>query len=392
MMRSIASIGVVLASAALLVSPVLGEETKSITATGVAVGTSLSAKEQAQMDAKRNAVKQACGELINAQTKAEDFELKRDRILATAQGYVTQFKVIKESADAEKSYCEISATVSVGKFAVDWAAMFAHIREDVGNVRCMVVIVEDNNTDDHVPPVVNGVVQSKIERYFLDHDMNLVDKSTADEARLRDIEQAALNENIALLASKAGGLQAEIVVFGQARAKPAGSATVGGKTVYKWEASLQVKIVKTDSAKILHSDSYRLEKPETTMNANASGDTALEKLAISKVDPILKQLANAWKKGLTSYEIVTVEWQGCTRADFRGKIAPALLQVRGVQQGDEGVKIREVNNDVVLSEIYWAFSIDQLADAIAALSVEGFKFEVANQSANRIQVKVTSKP
>ena len=70
----------------------------------------------------------------------------------------------------------------------------------------------------------------------------------------------------------------------------------------------------------------------------------------------------------------------------------ALLQLRGVQQGDEGVKLREAVNDIVTAEIYWGLELNLLADSIEDLSVEGLAFAVKEQSGNRIVIKVIAKP
>ena len=65
-----------------------------------------------------------------------------------------------------------------------------------------------------------------------------------------------------------------------------------------------------------------------------------------------------------------------------------------MQKGAEGVKLREAVNDIVTAELNWAFDLNLLADSLEELTVEGLAFEIAEQNANRIRVKViaTSSP
>lgn len=363
---------------------------RPVTAVGRAAGEDLKAKDEAKADAKRNAVEQACGALINAQSDVEDFQLKKDRILSTAAGYITSYEVSREWVESGISHCEIRATVSVGKFEADWAAMFKHLKEDVENPRCIVVIIEDNDVDDHHPPKVNGICQSRMEHYFLKHDVQLMDKGVTEDVQARDVELAALNENINTLAARAAGFHADLLVYGKAEAKRGSPVEIGGRTVNRWDITLNVRAVQADSAQILMSNSYRPKSPYKSTSA-ACGDDAFTQLIDDVADQVLRDIADAWKKGLTSHQIFRVQFEGVSRKDFRDGIMPALTAVRGVAQGDEGVKLREAVNDVVTAEVYWQFDLNALADTIEDLEVEGMEFEVVEQSANRIRCKVINK-
>ncbi len=365
----------------------LHPDEQTVTAVGRAVGTDLKATDEARQDAKRNAVAQACGEIINAQSTAEDFTLKKDRILANAVGYITSFKVLREWAEAGISNCEIRATVSLGRFDDDWSAMFAHIREDMANPRCVIVITEDNDVDDLQQPKVNGVCQSAIENHFLEHGVQLMDKSVVDRVRDRDMDLAALNGDVNLLAAKAASFNADVLVFGRAEARKGGPIEVGGHMVHRWDVTLNVRAVQADSGQILVSNTYRPTTPYRSTSA-ACGDDAFTSLAKDVAEQLLRDVAEAWRRGLTSHQIFRITWENCSRKDFRETIAPALLKVRGVQQGEEGVKLREAVNNTIASDVYWSFDLNALADAIDDLKAEGLQFEVVEQSANRIRVKV----
>lgn len=361
---------------------------KSLTVTGKAAGTDLKAQDEAKRDAKRNAVSQACGEYINAQTGVQDFEVKRDRILSTAAGYITDFKVQREWNDGQISYCEAFVTVSVGKFIVDWAAMFEHIREDVGNPRCVVVITEDNDIDDPIPPKINGVTQSKIENFFVKNNVQLMDKTTVDGVKKRDFDLAATEGDSARAAAMAAGFKADVLVMGQAEARRGGLVSLNGHDLYQWDITLTVRVFQADSGQMLASNTYKPIKPFMSTSPGASGDGGFTKLAEEKAPEILNDVAVAWKKKLTSYQIYEVQFDGCSRSDFTKKVTPALLALRGVQQGSEGVKLREFVNNTVNAQLYWAYDLNALANELESLSANGLSFEIVEQSGNRVRAKV----
>lgn len=385
----------VIASAVILgvfTGTVAGADDKSVTAIGQASGVDLKAKDEALQDAKRKAVQQACGELINAQSQVQDFEVKRDRILATAAGYLTSHRVVRQWVEGGISNCEIFATVSVGQFEVDWKAMFAHLREDVGNPRCVVIISEDPDIDDDNPAKLNGVAQSKIENYLLSHGVQLMDKGVSEDVKRRDETLAALADDVQRLAARAAEFKADILVLGRAEARRGGSTPVGSHAVFSWDLSLNVRVVQADSAQVIFSQTYRPQKPFTTTLAIGSGEAGIAALAEEKAPELLRDVAEAWKSRLTSHRVFQVTIDGCTRADFRQKIRPALLAVRGVDQGDEGVKLRELVNDTAVIEVYWSFDLDALADNLESLPLDGLQLTVVEQSGTRVRAKLETAP
>lgn len=353
-----------------------------VTATGQADGTNSKSADEALKDAKRKAVEQACGVFINAQTQVENFQLIKDRILADVTGYITEYKPTKKWDDGTYTYVEISAVVSTAKFEDAWSH-FAQLKEDVGNPRCMVVITEDNDVDDKNPPKVNGICQAKLENFFLDKGVELVDKTVSEAVKGRDVELAALGGDTAALSAVAAKFSADVLVYGNAEAKAGGPVTVGGKTLYRWDIQLSVKAVQADSAKILAVNNYRPAKPHLTASS-ACGDDAFDKLAAEVAERVLRDVAEAWRKRATSHHTFEIRFLNCTRNDFRNLITPELVKLRGVQQGEEGVKMRELVSDTVTAEIYWAFDLNMLADALSDLALPGISIEVKEQSGNRI--------
>jgi len=261
-------------------SPASGQvsDAKSVKAIGKFAGTDLKAQDEARNDAKRNAVKAACGEIINAQTQVEDFAVKRDRILSDVRGYLIEHKYDREWIENGVAHCEIFAKVATGKFAADWKAMFEHLKEDMANPRCVIVILEDNDMADGHPAKVNGVCQSKLENFFLGHNVQLMDKGVSEDVRTRDVELAARTDDVAALAHRAAEFKADVLVLGSAEARYGGAVELAGRPLQRWDVTLNVRVIQADSAQVLASNSYRPSKAHNTTQG-ASGDGAFEKLS-----------------------------------------------------------------------------------------------------------------
>jgi len=326
-----------------------------------------------------------CGLFINAQSQTENFALIQDRILSQAGGYVNEWKELRRWVEGDITYIEIEATVSVAQFERDWAA-FAHLKEDEANPRMVVVIIEDNDVDDLKPPVLNGICQSRIEHFFLDKDVQLMDQAVSEQVRERDINQAALDNDVTKLAAIAAEFKAEALVYGRAEAKRGGTVLLGGQTLYRWDVTLNVRAVQADSAAILMSNTYRPKKAYTTTSA-AAGDDAFRILAGDVAAQVLKDIGQAWHKRAAARRILTVKFSEVNRKQAKA-ICEALAEHRGVVGGPEGAKLRNLNHGVADVEVDWKFDLNLLADTIEESNIDGMSFEIIEQTANRLDVKV----
>ncbi|MCP4593048.1 MAG: hypothetical protein GY842_20125 [bacterium] len=369
----------------LAAAPAAAQMDRRVTVTGKAAGTDVKASDEAKMDAKRNAVEQAAGLFINAMSETEDFALVKDRILGQAGGYLKEYTVDREWTENGITHCEITAVVSIATFERDWAA-FVHAKEDEGNPRMMVVIIEDNDVDDLKDPVYNGVCQSKVENFFLSKDIQLMDEGVSEDVRDRDLTLAALNNDVSKLASIAVEFKAEILVYGRAEAKRGTPLSVGGRTTYRWDITLNVRAVQADSAAILSSNTYSPKKPFMTVSASA-GDRAFARLADDVGAQVLLDVLEAWKSRRGHRRILQVTMSPVSRRQAKTILA-ALADHRGVVRGKEGAKLRNLAQGVANLEIDWKFNLDLLADTIEDMRVEGMAFEVVEQTGNRIDVKV----
>jgi hypothetical protein len=351
-----------------------------ITAEGRAAGTDGNAMEQAKQDALRKAVEEACGTFISSQTKTENYAAIYDKAMSFAVGYVTTFTVLERRTDNDMSYCKVRATVSKASFKKEWARL-RHTIEAEGNPRCVVVMVEDNDAYDETPPKTNGVTQSIIENFFLKKGVQLMDKGASENVRERDMDLASLNDDVNKLAAMAASFKADVLIRGNAEARQAGTTDMGGRTLYKWSATLNIRAYHTDSAQMLMSKSYSATK--TTFNQGAGGDEVLRKCAEDNAGQMLRDVGEAWRQRQNIRRVCQVTLENCSRGDYK-KFEEALREVTGVQD----VKLKELVNNVCQVEVDWAYDLERLVGRIESLRVSDFSFEVTEQTHDRVSIKL----
>ncbi|MBN1488317.1 MAG: hypothetical protein JXA69_00240 [Phycisphaerae bacterium] len=377
------------ASATLAADP-----SKRITVTGRAVGTSEVAVEEAKLDALREAVRRVCGSFINAQSETENFTLVRDKILEQPVGFARILRIVKGPENLEGlTEIQIEAEVFPAAFERRWAE-FAHIKEREGNPRCVIVVLEDDNPDDTTPPRINGLVQAELENFFLGKDVQLMDKGVTDEVRIRDLRLAAESGDVTKAAAAGAAFKADVVVLGTAEAREGNTVKVGDQALRRWNVQLVIRAIQTDSAALLVSKTYRPKRALT--GSGASAQDALTRVAAENAADILLDIGEAWRKRATVGKMIQMTLEPCTRQQFKA-IQAAMAESKGVTGREDGFRLRELANQMASVEVSWKYDLNQLADRMEELSVPfedtTLRFEITEQSANRITVRIrTEKP
>ena len=379
-LKNLRAFSVVLITLATTASAVAAPKTREITIEGKAAGDNFNAMEQAKQDALRRAVEQACGTFINSQTRTKNYAAVYDKAMASAAGYVEEFEIVAQRVENDVSYCTVRAVVSTESFESEWTRL-AHTLAAEGNPRCMVVVLEDNDADDRNPPKTNGVVQGVIENFFLKQGVRLGDKSAADAARERDVEVAALKDDVKKLAAMALSAGADVVIKGNAEARHAGRTELAGKTLARWTATINIRAYHTDSAQMLMSNSYSL--PHNTTSYNAGGDDALRKCAERYASDILRDIGEAWRKRQNVTRTVQLVLENCGRTDFKA-LEAVLRDVDGVQD----VQLRQLASGVCNIDVDWSYDTERLVVRLEELKVDGATYAVTEQTHDRVTLKI----
>ena len=103
------------------------------------------ARKQALLNAQRNAVEQGVGLVLDSKSVAQNFEIIRDQVLTSAQGFVSRYTVVEEGPlpDGQSYRMKIKADVSQDLLE-DRLGALRILHQAMGNKRVMVVYQSEN--------------------------------------------------------------------------------------------------------------------------------------------------------------------------------------------------------------------------------------------------------
>ena len=351
-----------------------------VTATGKAAGADDKARDEAIAQALRTAVEEACGVFLTAQAKTDDYKAVYDKVIANAVGYVREHKVDSVTVEQGVTVAKVRTRVSTRKFEQDWASI-AHTVHQENNPRVVVAIVEAVHEAAGGPSYEvkeNGKVMTSVESFLLSKGIQLMDAGTAEKARKRDVLLAAIKDDVDAVASLGARFSADVVVVGKAVSKFGKELKIAGQTMYQYTASLNVRVVQSDSARVLAVESFG---PITVNTMQRGGeDKALDKLATDCAPKLLASVIEAWRKRANVSKTVELSITGM---DFnRWKtFREEASKIRGVQN----IRLREITQDVASIDIEYRYDNEGLADRLSEL--KSVKLKVTEITSNRLRLK-----
>jgi hypothetical protein len=132
---------------------------------------------------------------------------------------------------------------------------------------------------------------------------------------------------------------------------------------------------------MIMSNSYTATK--STVNENQGGDDALRACASEHAAKMLRDIGEAWRKRQNVRRVCQVVIENCTRRDFKA-FEEALLQEQGVQ----GIKLRELVNNICHVEVDWSYDLERLVGRLEELKVPDTSYDVVEQTRDRVVIKV----
>ena len=355
---------------------------KWVTTEGVATGTDEKAKDEAVAEALRKGVERACGVFLTSESKTQDYKAIYDKIFADAVGYVREHKVLKTWVVDGQTHASVRAHVSAQKFEKNWAVI-AHTLEQEDNPRVVVAIVEavsHSTTAPRFDTDEGGIVQGKVEDFFLSKGLSLMDKAMATNVTKRDVLLAALKDDEKEVAAMGARFKADVVVAGRAAAKYGKTLNIEGIQMHQYTATLNVRVIQTDSARVLVSKSFG---PETSMSLQraGAGDKVLSKLAKESAPKLLAAVVEAWRKRANVARTVVVSISGMDFTAWKAFKAEAA-GLRGIK----ALRLREITESVASVNVEYRYTVENLADHL--IELKSVKLQVTEISTNRIKAKV----
>jgi len=270
-----------------------------------AEGESVISRDDAIRQAQRSAVELSAGVFINSRTEVENFEVKKDRILARTQGYVTRFTVLKAETTPDGHRVKIRAVISLDKIKDDLLAMKI-LLDSMERPKVVVLIGEKYVGMDDIGM---RLAETEISSLLAAKGLDLVDQAQVEKIKSLDQARQALAGNMAAAQRLGLGLGAQYMILGEARVQDSGEA-FPGTGLKSLQASMQLKILQIQTGLVLGS---------VVKNAVAAH--------VSPLTGATKALRVSAQKAVDEYLVDTITG---SFQDYLNNGAPLKLQITGV--------------------------------------------------------------
>ena len=354
---------------------------KWVTVIGVAAGTNLRAADEALAAAQRKAVEQTCGTFLKAQTKTKNYQVVYDKIFANAVGYVREHEVVKKWTVDDRSFCKIRARVSTQHFEEEWATIAATVDRE-GNPRVIVAVAETITWANGIPiykAEEGGTLQTALEDFMLSKGIKLMDRRTSAKVTKRDVLIATVKNDTKAIAALGVQFKADVVITGHANSKYSQSLTIAGTRMHQYVASLNIRVVQSDSAEIIAVKNFNTTS--NTLQRSGGERGALAKLGKDASPKVLAAIIEAWRKRQVVTRTTQLNVAGMDFARWK-TFKAEVMKMRGIQ----ALRLREITEEVARIDVEYRYSTEILADRLTEL--KSVKLAVKELTASRLGLAV----
>ncbi len=368
------------------------QETKTVTAEGVAViqgGAKDIARDQAVEDAQKRAVEQAVGLLIDSQTQVENYQLISDKILSQTKGYITRYNIAGETQEDTLLRVKINAEVSLGKLTDDLSGIGILLGQ-MHKPRTMILIAEQNVGHEwyawwwgHRGQTVDmGVVENAFVDVFTQKGFEFIDHDAA--AKEIKVTSAYQIQDLSVAQARTLGNQAdaEVVIVGKALAKLYGDIGGGMKSV---QADLSVRAIRTDTGQILASATTHGAAVHIT--DETAGIEALKKAANDAANQMVDKILAVYSREAGGTKSVNITITGLNKTQFVKFKDVLKNQVRSIKDVHE----RSFSGNTARLSVDAKGSAQSISDEISLKDFGTFAVEVVGSTANSLELQVMPK-
>jgi hypothetical protein len=377
------------------------QTTQTVTAEGMAgvQGNPAIARDNAIQDALRKAVEQAVGTMVSSETLVENFQVVRDNIYNKSQGYVKEYKIVKESPGKDLYAVTIMATVSTDNLKNDLGALGLLIAR-AGKPRTLFMIAEQNVGQEILlywwsywgkggaafagQSVEMAVSETVLKEEFLNRGFNVIDISAvtgkfeiSNAYRVADLTDTGARE----IGRKMG---AEIIIKGKALAKE--GPRTAGSSVGSYLADITLSAVRVDNGQVLAS--VRGNAAARHVAQHVGGNQAIENAARQVADKLVEQITAKWTAEMSGGQLIQLTIRGLSGMKELVKIKEYLkAKVRGVQN----VIQRSFERGEAVLEVDAKSSAQQIGDELASKPIQGLDLDIVAVTGNTLELCVAGK-
>jgi len=370
---------------ACLFGPALAETADKTSQTVVAQGIATviqdnvpAARDTAVQDALRQAVEQAAGTVVEADTLVQNFQLVSTSVYTKTAGYVQSYTVVREWQEGTLYKVSIRAVVDMGTLEKDLGAL-GLLYQRIKKPRVMVIILETQRGIRSV----DSAAEAEMIRKLVQSGFTVMDQRQIQAIRASDQVKKLVGGDLkaAQLLGRQHGTELLIVGEGASEGAIRGGPLANFVSV---RARVEARAIRTDTGDILAAEG--VSAPGLDLSEQGAGKKALAAAGEKWVEAALPAILARWSKEVNDGNTVQVVVSGLTFAQL-GKFKERLkTEVRGVKD----IHQRSFTANVATLDVDVKGSAQELADDIVRKDFPSFKIEVVGFSPNRLDLLVVS--
>jgi hypothetical protein len=327
--------------------------------------------------AKRDAVEQVSGLVIQTESEMKNFDLVKDDVVTRSQGYIRSSKVIKEGAANNLYSVTIEAVVVKAAFINAMQDSLEDLYRRVGKPRVMVLIKEFKPGSDTAVPSDQGITAREIRKILLAQGFTFVDPNTVTRTQLSEISKGK-DADPGTIASLGKSTKAEIVMVGEVHTSEKGVMNRFNRV----QADLSMDVIQTDNGVILASQTSSamdLHIDESTATTNA-----LQKVAQDITPKLAEQISYQWIKEKNEGSSIELTVKGVSYGDLAALRKSLSNQVSGVKR----VQQRSFSQGTAMLLLTSQDSSDRVAESLSEAKFDNFSLEIMDVTPTSMIVSV----
>ena len=340
-------------------------------------------RDNAIKDALRKAVEQAVGMMVSAESIVENAALVRDNIYSKTQGYIKQYKIVKEAPAQNVYLVTVLAVIGISDLKNDLDAL-GLLQARVGKPRTLFMVVEQHvgrDSSHYLSAGEIGTVEAALKEEFMNKEFNVIDRTTVTGVLPADSAGVVPSDAIVRETGRKTG--AEIVIKSSALVKE--GARTPGSPVGSYLADIAASAIRVDNGQVLASG--RGQGAARHVAQNVGENNALDQAARDVGKKLIDQIIAKWVVETSGAQLTQITIRGLNDLQDLLKVKEYISgQLRGVQN----IIQRSYGNGVAVLDISAASNAQQLGDEIVAKKIPHMSLNVTGVTAHTLEMVFTA--
>jgi len=342
--------------------------------------------DRAREDARRKAIAEALGTIIDATTIARNYQVVEQEIFAKEKGYIQKEEVLEKKSRAGGEYVtvKIKAWVKLSKLKDDVMALDI-LQHRMNMPKTMILIKEETPAGSMNAGYNTMAKEFKEKRFTVISPMSI---TPAYKKYVKKVyESFGVDDNIVMeAAAKVGNsVNADMVIVGKIKVIQTKPSILKNTSMHSYQATGEFKVINTGDGRIVATTTKQGARAH--ISANTGSQIAIQMVAKKAANDLIDQILKAWEDILNNGNLITLYATGLSVNDeilFKLAMKKYFREVREVyNKGRRG--------NTVIYTIKFLGKPSDLATALVSKSTFPYNVEVLSYDFGKVEIKANKK-